>query len=69
MLDALAYFECLVVSDVEAGDHLLVLVRVTAGEVLAPDGERLHYASTGNLDRSAPHFTHKHFASIDFNVA
>jgi flavin reductase (DIM6/NTAB) family NADH-FMN oxidoreductase RutF len=50
---ALAYFDCQLVSDVEAGDHRLVMGRVVDGAVLIPDGQPLIYAATGDLDQSA----------------
>jgi flavin reductase (DIM6/NTAB) family NADH-FMN oxidoreductase RutF len=53
LLGALAYFDCQAVSDVEAGDHRLVMGRVVDGAVLAPDGQPLIYAATGDLDQSA----------------
>jgi flavin reductase (DIM6/NTAB) family NADH-FMN oxidoreductase RutF len=53
LLGALAYFDCQVVSDVEAGDHRLVTGRVVDGAVLSPDGQPLIYAETGDLDQSA----------------
>lgn len=51
--DALACFDCQAVSDVEAGDHRLVMVRVVDGAVLAPEAQPLIYAATGDLDQSA----------------
>ena len=53
LLDALAYFECEVIREVEAGDHRLVIGRVVDGAVLAPNAPPLLYAATGNLDGSA----------------
>ncbi|WP_341318376.1 hypothetical protein WN982_25280 [Paraburkholderia sp. IMGN_8] len=38
-LGALAHFDCLLVSDVEAGDDRLVMGRVVDGAVLIPDGQ------------------------------
>jgi flavin reductase (DIM6/NTAB) family NADH-FMN oxidoreductase RutF len=52
LLGALAYFDCQAVSDVEAGDHRLVMGQVVDGAVLAPDGQPLVYAATGDLDQS-----------------
>jgi flavin reductase (DIM6/NTAB) family NADH-FMN oxidoreductase RutF len=51
--DAIAQFDCRVVSRFPAGDHELVLGRVTGGRVLAPDQPPMRYAETGNLDGSA----------------
>jgi flavin reductase (DIM6/NTAB) family NADH-FMN oxidoreductase RutF len=53
LLDALAHFECQVVSEIEAGDHRLVTGRVTDGAIDNPHGHPLIYAQTGNLDMSA----------------
>ena len=52
LLGALAYFDCQAVSDVEAGDHRLVMGQVVDGAVLALDGQPLVYAATGDLDQS-----------------
>jgi flavin reductase (DIM6/NTAB) family NADH-FMN oxidoreductase RutF len=52
LLDALAHFDCHVVGDIEAGDHRLVVGRVTNGAVVNAGGEPLIYAQTGNLDMS-----------------
>jgi flavin reductase (DIM6/NTAB) family NADH-FMN oxidoreductase RutF len=54
--DALAYFDCQLLTDVAAGDHRLVVGRVVDGAVLIPDGQPLLYAATGNLDKSADLF-------------
>lgn len=53
LLDALAHFDCNVISDIEAGDHRLVVGRVINGAVVNEGGEPLMYAQTGNLDMSA----------------
>lgn len=53
LLEALAHFECEVASDIEAGDHRLVIGRVVDGAIVRRDGEPLIYAQTGNLDGSA----------------
>jgi flavin reductase (DIM6/NTAB) family NADH-FMN oxidoreductase RutF len=53
LLDALAYFDCQLDSDIEAGDHHLMTGRVVDGAVLAPDAQPLIYAATGDLDQSA----------------
>lgn len=54
--EALAYFECEVVSDIAAGDHRLIVARVVAGRLVRPDAQPLLYATTGNLDGSATLF-------------
>ncbi len=52
LLDSAAYLECRVVETVHAGDHEVVLGRVTGGEILDPDAEPLVYADTGSMDGS-----------------
>ena len=58
--DAVAYLECQIEVEHAAGDHRIVLARVTGGELLSPDATVLGYRETGNLDGSAalypPHF-------------
>jgi flavin reductase (DIM6/NTAB) family NADH-FMN oxidoreductase RutF len=51
--NAVAYLECQVEGEHPAGDHRLVLARVTGGELLSPDTPVLRYSDTGNLDGSA----------------
>lgn len=51
--DALAYFDCQVINEAEAGDHRLMLGRVVDGAVLDANGQPLLYSATGNLDHSA----------------
>jgi len=51
--DALAYFDCELVSSMKAGDHELVLGRVADGRILAPHAEPLGYAETGDMDGSS----------------
>jgi flavin reductase (DIM6/NTAB) family NADH-FMN oxidoreductase RutF len=51
--EALAFFECELHGSVEAGDHELILGRVTAGRVLAPGAEPMTYAETGAMDGSS----------------
>lgn len=53
LTDALAVLECAVEAEHPAGDHLLVVARVTGGELLNATGEPLGYRATGNLDGSA----------------
>ena len=49
---ALAYFDCELHASLDAGDHELVLGRVTDGRVLALDAEPMSYAETGAMDGS-----------------
>lgn len=53
---AVAYFDCRVTTNVEAGDHRLVLGQVIGVAVLDPTSRPLTYAETGNLDDSAKLF-------------
>jgi flavin reductase (DIM6/NTAB) family NADH-FMN oxidoreductase RutF len=53
LLDAAACLECRVVDRHPAGDHELVVGRVTGGRVLDPKAPPMTYAETGNLDGSA----------------
>jgi flavin reductase (DIM6/NTAB) family NADH-FMN oxidoreductase RutF len=51
--EALAYFDCELAGRLRAGDHELVLGRVTDGRVLAPGAVPLTYAETGDMDGSS----------------
>jgi flavin reductase (DIM6/NTAB) family NADH-FMN oxidoreductase RutF len=51
--DGLAWLACRVEQQLKAGDHVVVIARVTGGEVLAPDAVPLRYSDTGNMDGSA----------------
>jgi flavin reductase (DIM6/NTAB) family NADH-FMN oxidoreductase RutF len=51
--DALAYFECELQGSIQAGDHELVLGRVTDGRIQVPDAEPMTYAETGAMDGSS----------------
>ena len=53
LLDAAAYLECRVVDTTDAGDHRLVLGRVTGGQLLAADATPLLYADTDDIDGSS----------------
>jgi flavin reductase (DIM6/NTAB) family NADH-FMN oxidoreductase RutF len=50
---ALAYLECELQESLGAGDHELVVGRVTDGRILAPEAEAMTYAETGAMDGSA----------------
>jgi flavin reductase (DIM6/NTAB) family NADH-FMN oxidoreductase RutF len=52
LAEAVAFFDCRVVADVEAGDHR----RVVNGAVLNPAARPLTYTETGDLDGSAELF-------------
>lgn len=48
--EALAWFECQVVSEHPAGDHVLVLGKVIDGKLMDPKSEPMHYRETGDMD-------------------
>lgn len=48
--DALAWFECEVSAIHPAGDHVIVMGQVTAGQLRNPDRLPLTYRDTGNMD-------------------
>ena len=54
--DALAWFECRVVSEHPAGDHVLVLGKVIDGKLLDPDAEPMLYRETGAMDGASTLF-------------
>jgi flavin reductase (DIM6/NTAB) family NADH-FMN oxidoreductase RutF len=53
LLDAAAYLECRVVDTTDAGDHKLVLGRVTGGQLLELGAVPLLYADTDDIDGSS----------------
>ena len=48
--EALAWFECQVVSEHPAGDHVLVLGKVINGKLLDSEAEAMCYRETGTMD-------------------
>jgi flavin reductase (DIM6/NTAB) family NADH-FMN oxidoreductase RutF len=48
--EALAWFECQVVSEHPAGDHVLILGRVIDGKLLDSEAEPMSYRETGTMD-------------------
>lgn len=50
---ASAYFDCQLAAEFPAGDHRIVLGRVTDGAVLSSAAAPLLYADTGDLDHSS----------------
>jgi flavin reductase (DIM6/NTAB) family NADH-FMN oxidoreductase RutF len=50
---SLAYFDCELAGRMQAGDHELVLGRVTDGKILDRKGTPLEYAETGEMDGSS----------------
>lgn len=51
--EALAHFECELMSCAPAGDHELVIGRVIGGRILDTDAVPLRYADTGSMDESS----------------
>jgi len=54
--DALAWFECEFVRECPAGDHLVVIGRVSDGALRSPDAQPMNYRDTGDMDGSAALF-------------
>jgi flavin reductase (DIM6/NTAB) family NADH-FMN oxidoreductase RutF len=54
--NAIAWFECEMIAEHPAGDHVLILGRVTDGKLLDSDAEPLTYRDTGALDGAAALF-------------
>lgn len=57
--EALAYFDCELSGGMPAGDHELVLGRVTGGKVLDRNAAPLTYADTGDMDGSSALYASK----------
>lgn len=57
--DALAYFDCELAGHMPAGDHEVVLARVTDGKVLDRKAAPLTYADTGDMDGSSALYPNK----------
>jgi flavin reductase (DIM6/NTAB) family NADH-FMN oxidoreductase RutF len=54
--DALAWFECRVVNEYPAGDHVLVVGRVIDGRLQDAGAEPMSYGETGEMDGAAALF-------------
>lgn len=54
--EALAWFECQVLSEYPAGDHVLVLGRVIGGKLLDSEAEPMSYGQTGEMDGASALF-------------
>jgi flavin reductase (DIM6/NTAB) family NADH-FMN oxidoreductase RutF len=54
--EALAWFECEVLDEYPAGDHVLVLGKVIDGELLDSEAEPMAYCETGDMDDASPLF-------------
>jgi flavin reductase (DIM6/NTAB) family NADH-FMN oxidoreductase RutF len=50
MREALAWFECKVLSEYPAGDHVLVIGKVIGGKLLDSEAEPMSYRQTGDMD-------------------
>jgi flavin reductase (DIM6/NTAB) family NADH-FMN oxidoreductase RutF len=56
LCEALAWFECQVVGEHPAGDHLLVLGKVINGKLLDSQAEPMSYRQTGAMDGASALF-------------
>ena len=56
LLESLAWFECQVVGEHLAGDHVLVLGKVTDGKLLDSKAEPMAYRETGAMDGASALF-------------
>ena len=54
--EVLAWFECKVLSEYPAGDHVLVLGKVIGGKLLDSEAEPMSYRQTGDLDGASALF-------------
>ena len=56
LLESLAWFECQVVGEHPAGDHVLVLGKVIGGKLLDSEDEPMSYRATGPMDGASTLF-------------
>jgi flavin reductase (DIM6/NTAB) family NADH-FMN oxidoreductase RutF len=56
LTQGLAWFECQAVGEQPAGDHVLVLGKVTGGRLLDANAEPLTYRETGDMDGAVAFF-------------
>jgi flavin reductase (DIM6/NTAB) family NADH-FMN oxidoreductase RutF len=56
LLESLAWFECQVVGEHPAGDHVLVLGKVIDGKLLDSNAEPMTYRETGAMDGASELF-------------
>jgi flavin reductase (DIM6/NTAB) family NADH-FMN oxidoreductase RutF len=56
LLESLAWFECQVVGEHPAGDHVLVLGKVINGKLLDSKAEPMTYRETGTMDGASDLF-------------
>jgi flavin reductase (DIM6/NTAB) family NADH-FMN oxidoreductase RutF len=54
--EALAWFECRVLSEYPAGDHVLVLGKVIGGKLLDSEAAPMSYGQTGDMDGASALF-------------
>ena len=54
--ESVAWLECRMDQRVTAGDHVVVIARVTGGEVVEPQARPMLYAETGTMDGAAALF-------------
>ena len=54
--EALAWFECQVIDEFPAGDHVLVLGKVIDGKLLDSEAEPMSYRDTGAMDGASALF-------------
>jgi flavin reductase (DIM6/NTAB) family NADH-FMN oxidoreductase RutF len=54
--EGLAWFECQVIDEHPAGDHVLVLGRVIGGKLVDPEAEPMSYRQTGDMDGASELF-------------
>ena len=54
--EALAWFECQVLCEYPAGDHVLVLGKVIGGKLLDSEAEPMAYRQTGEMDGASALF-------------
>jgi flavin reductase (DIM6/NTAB) family NADH-FMN oxidoreductase RutF len=54
--EALAWFECKVLCEYPAGDHVLVLGKVISGKLLDSQAEPMSYCQTGDMDGASELF-------------
>lgn len=53
LTDAAAWLACQIDGQMPAGDHIAVIARVVAGDLVDPHAAPLRYADTGNMDGSS----------------
>ena len=54
--EALAWFVCAFINEHPAGDHMLVLGKVTGGKLLDSEAEPMSYRETGSMDGASTLF-------------